>query len=113
MKTSPNEPKQIVSGLTGWGAAQRQLDRCKDDERRALLVALAREAGVQSAPALEYVARRLRYHADGGDCPVPSLKLGPDTTRFIEDRVIALLRPFREDRRIRKMRFVHEEAKAA
>lgn len=112
MKKNPNEPKVVVSGLVGWGACQRELDRCKEDERRELLIGLARQSGLQSAPALEYVARRLRYHADGGDCPVPGIKLRPAEVRFIEDRVADLLRPFMQDPRIPKMRFVHEKAVA-
>jgi hypothetical protein len=114
MKKNPNAPDQPVSGLTGWGAAQKILDRCKDDERRLVLIQLARQAGLQSAPALEYLTRRLRYHADGGDCPVPSLKLAAAEVRFIETRGRELLVPWESDRRFTHMRFLHpQEAQAA
>jgi hypothetical protein len=91
-----------VSGLTGWGAAQKHLDRCKDDDRKALLTALVKLAGVQGAPALEYVTRLMRYYVDEADFPSQSAKLRQVEIDYIERRSKELLRPFVDgnDRRL-------------
>lgn len=92
MKKDPT--KQPVSGLYGWGSAEAILKRCKDDDRRGLLTDLARQAGVQGAPALGYLARVLRWYADEGPAPVAPEKLKADEVRYCERRAKELLAPY-------------------
>lgn len=94
MKRDPN--KMPVSGLTGWGAAQKILDRCKEDRRRELLTALVKQSGVQGAPALEYVTRLMRYYVDEADFPSQSARLRQVEIDYCERRSKELLRPFVE-----------------
>ena len=82
------------SGLTGWGSAKKVLQRIEDDERRELFTHFVRTLGVQSAPALEYGTRLLRYYADDADFPSQSSKLKQHEIDFIERRVREQLQPF-------------------
>lgn len=90
------------SGITGWGAARKELERVKNPERREVLEALACSAGVQGAPAMEFVAKLLRWLADDGQAPVPPAKLRQHEVAYCERRARELLRPFLEagDRRM-------------
>jgi hypothetical protein len=93
------------SGLTGWGAARKILLRVQDEERRVLLTSLVRHAGVQGAPALEYVARLLRWHVDEADAPTPPMKLADMERRYCERRAQEAIAPYvaAGDRRLAKV----------
>lgn len=92
MKRDPT--KQPTSGLYGWGSAETILKRCKNTARRELLTELARQGGVQGAPALGYLARVLRWHADEADAPVAPGKLKLAEVRYVEARAKELLKPY-------------------
>lgn len=82
------------SGLTGWGAAKKVLQRIEAEDRRALFTHFTKTLGVQSAPALEYGARLLRYYADEADFPSQSARLKQHEVDYIERRVRELLQPY-------------------
>jgi hypothetical protein len=92
------------SGIVGWGAARKILEHVKDDERRALLAKLCARAGVRGAPGLDYLARRLRWHADDGPWPVPPGRLDRFDIDFIEARARRLLARYADDARLAPVR---------
>lgn len=96
----PDERHVPASGLKGWGAAKKVLQRVEKDERRTLLAGLVANAGVQTAPALDYVARLLRWMADEADAPVAPMKLTDAEAEFCRSRCRSLLEPFIGDPRI-------------
>jgi hypothetical protein len=100
-KTLPDE------AIVGWGAARTILERCDIQARRELLAGLARGAGVQGAPGLDYLARLLRWHADEAPSPIPRKELTGAECRFIERRAVELLEPYAEveDQRLARKLF--------
>lgn len=100
------------SGLKGWEACWRILDRVHDDGRRALLAELCRRSGVQGAAALGFLARMLRWHADGADYPTVPKALGGADAAYIERRAVELLDPYVGDERVPKLRGLSEKAVA-
>lgn len=87
--------------VTGWGAARTQLARVRDDEQRKLLTALAANAGVQTAPGLDYVTRLLLHLAAGFDWPVPKAALDQFEINHCERRAKELLAPYVGDARVK------------
>lgn len=90
--------------IKGWGTARSTLEVCKDAELRNLLAHLLAESGAAGGLGLEYVARRLRYHAGDMPHPVPPWKLSIGERKFCEARAMELMTPFVEanDRRLVK-----------
>lgn len=83
-----------TSDVVGWPAARRVLDGVAHEGRRDLLVNLTLRAGVHGAPAMEHVARLLRWRADERPAPVRPARLAASEAAHCERCVDGLIGPF-------------------